>query len=178
VRHLVARFFRTLRSDAPTAADDSWATSMLTVGERRLFAAMGASDRRHAIDGARWVEAWAVERSVRESIRCDAVEAALVHDVGKRHAHLGVLGRSNATVLGWFVRSDGRRTALAERGGWPGRAGQYLRHDAVGAAEVAAADGSPLAIAWTAVHHDPSQFASLPAPQEVAEALDAADRDF
>ena len=173
VRHLVARFFRSLRSDGPSAADDAWAETMLTARERPLFTEMSAADRRHAIDGAR-----AVEHSVPEPFRRDAVEAALVHDVGKRHARLGVIGRSFATVVGWCVRSEPRRVALAERRGLAGRVGKYLRHDVVGAAEVAAVGGSPLAIAWTADHHRTVDFAALPAPGEVVTALDAADHDF
>ncbi len=146
---------------------------MLTAGERPLFAEMSAADRRHSIDGA-----YAVEQAVHEPFRRDAVEAALVHDVGKRHARLGVIGRSFATVVGWCVRSETRRVALAERPGLAGRVGKYLRHDGVGAAEVAAAGGSPLAVAWTADHHHRSDFATLPAPGEVVTALDAADHDF
>ena len=137
-----------LRPAGPTAADDAWAASMLTAAERPLYTGMGAADRRHAVDGAR-----AVEVAVAEPYRRDAVEAALVHDVGKRHARLGVIGRSVATVVGWFVRTDARRAALAGRSGWAGRVGRYLRHDVVGAEEVAAAGGSELAVAWTAGHH-------------------------
>jgi len=162
-----------LRSDGPTAADDAWAVSMLTAGERPLFTAMSPADRRHAIDGAR-----AVETSVPEPLRRDAIEAALVHDVGKRHAHLGVIGRSIATVIGWVVRSDDRRGALAAARGWPGRVGRYLRHDVVGAEEVASAGGSPLAVGWTAHHHHRERFASLPAPPAVSGALAAADHGF
>lgn len=173
MRHLVARFFRSLRPSAPTGADDTWAASFLTPLEQGLYAAMPAGDRRHAIDGAR-----AVERSVPEPFRRDAVEAALVHDVGKRHAHLGVIGRSMATVIGWVVRSDARRTSLAGGPGWCGRVGRYLCHDVVGAEEVDASEGSRLAVAWTAHHHHRADFASLPATPAVVDALDAADHDF
>ncbi len=91
---------------------------------------------------------------------------------------LGVIGRSLATVIGWLVRSDARRAALADRRGPLGRAGRYLRHDVVGAGEVGEAGGSPLAVGWTGGHHHRSDFASLPAPAAVLAALDAADRDF
>jgi len=173
VRHLVARFFRSLRPSPPTPTDDDWAAGFLTPAEQELFSAMPVGDRRHGVDGAR-----AVAASVPEPFRHDAVEAALVHDVGKRHARLGVFGRSVATVIGWLVRSDARRTALAGRAGPFGRVGRYLRHDAVGAEEVAAAGGSPLAVGWTADHHHRCGFSSLPAPAAVVEALDAADHDF
>ncbi len=171
--HLVARFFRMLGSAGPTAVDDAWAVSMLTVGERRLFTGMSPADRAHAIDGAR-----AVARSVPAPLRPDAIEAALVHDVGKRHARLGVIGRSIATAIGWTVRSDGRRRALARARGWPGRAGCYLRHDSVGAQEVARAGGSALAVWWTSDHHHSHDHGSLPAPRPVVDALEAADREF
>jgi hypothetical protein len=173
VRHLVARFFRSLRSSVPTPADESWAAGFLTPAEWELFAAMPPVDRQHALHGARMVE-----RSVPEPFRHDVIEAALVHDVGKRHAQLGVIGRSVATTIGWVVRSDTRRAWLADARGWPGRVGRYLRHDVVGAAEVAAAGGTRLAVGWTADHHHRDRFADLPAPGVVVEALDAADRDF
>jgi hypothetical protein len=103
-----------------------------------------------------------------------------VHDVGKRHAGLGTVGRSAATVTGWFARSDEARAALARRRGWPGRAGRYLRHDVVGAEEVAAAGGTDLAVAWTRHHHarstDRSWWEALPASRELVAALEAADR--
>ncbi len=173
LRHLVERFFRMLRRGGPSTADDAWALSMLTVGERPLFTGMGPADRRHAIDGAR-----AVGETVPEPFRGDAIEAALVHDVGKRHARLGVVGRSEATMVGWLIRSDARRTALADGRSWPGRVGRYLRHDVVGAREVAAAGGSALAVAWTADHHHARRLAALPASPAVVAALVAADRDF
>ena len=171
MRHLVARFFRSLRPSTPTAADDAWAATFLTPSEQALYLAMPPVDRRHAIDGAR-----SVARSVAEPARNDAVEAALVHDVGKRHAHLGVLGRSVATAIGWVVPSETRRASLAGSSGWRGRVGRYLRHDVVGADEVAAAGGSDLAVAWTAYHHRPDRFASLcPAPGVVAALVSADD---
>jgi hypothetical protein len=173
VRHLVARFFRSLRPIPPTRTDDEWVAGFLTPAEQALYAAMPTGDRRHAVDGAR-----ATAESVPEPFRTDAVEAALVHDVGKRHARLGVVGRSFATGIGWVVRGDARRTALAGRQGWLGRAGRYLRHDPVGAAEVEAAGGSPLAVAWTAGHHHRDAFSSLPAPAHVVAALDSADHAF
>jgi hypothetical protein len=168
--HRAARFFRSLRAVPTSPGEDAWAAAHLTPGERALYAAMPLVDRRHAVDGARLV----VTRAGDDAR--DAVEAALVHDVGKRHATLGTFGRSLATVAGWAVRSDTRRSAWARRPGRRGRVGAYLRHDVVGAAEVAAAGGSALAVAWTAGHHDPARVAALDAPTDVIHALVAADR--
>jgi hypothetical protein len=170
VRHLLARFFRSLRPSAVTPSDDAWAATFLTASEQTLYEAMPPVDRRHAIDGAR-----AVARSVPEPALHDAVEAALVHDVGKRHASLGVFGRSVATAIGWVVRSDTGRASLGASPGLRGRVGCYLRHDVVGAEEVAAAGGSNLAVGWTADHHHPGRFASLSTSPGVVAALDAAD---
>jgi hypothetical protein len=58
--------------------------------------------------------------------------------------------------------------------------GRYLRHDAVGAEEVAAGGGSRLAVAWTAGHHHPPAFGpldGLAVPGSVTAALAAADHD-
>jgi hypothetical protein len=172
--HRVARFVRSLRAVPTSPVEDAWAAGHLTPGEQVLYAAMPSVDRRHAVDGARAVLT-AVPDPGHDTIGA-AVEAALVHDVGKRHAHLGTVGRSLATVAGWAVRSDTRRSAWARRSGWRGRVGAYLRHDVVGADEVAAAGGSALAVAWTAGHHDPARVAALDAPTELIRALVAADR--
>lgn len=172
--HLVARFVRVVRAAPPDAADDAWAAGFLTPGGAALYAAMPDADRRHAVDGGRLV---AGALAPDDPDRAGAVEAALVHDVGKRHARLGPVGRSVATVVGWVVRSDGRRAVLARRGGPTGRIGRYLRHDLVGAAEVEAAGGSALATAWTRDHHHPARFAALPARIATVAALDRADRE-
>ncbi|NNC75418.1 MAG: hypothetical protein HKN93_07885 [Acidimicrobiia bacterium] len=73
----------------------------------------------------------------------DAVVAALLHDVGKRHADLGAVGRSLATALG------GIRFPLR------GRYLIYRDHGQRGAAELKEAFAPSLAIAFAAGHPGP-----------------------
>lgn len=170
VRHLVVRFFRSLRPITPAAADERWARGYLTDAEWELFATQPVVDRAHGLGGARMVAADLGDDR-------DAIEAALVHDVAKRHAGLGVFGRSVATAAGWLLRSGDARRRWAESPGRRGRIGSYLRHDEVGAAEIATAGGSALAVRWARAHHHRDRCQGLSCEPEVSTALARADHD-
>ena len=77
----------------------------------------------------------------RESIR-----AALLHDLGKRHAGLGVVGRSLVTGLA----KVGLRRLVDRKGG---RAYLYLRHGALAAKELSDLGAEPLVVAFARSHH-------------------------
>ena len=95
-----------------------------------LFWEQPLMDQRHGIDAARFVLA----RS--PGARQEAA-AALLHDVGKRHARLGVAGRVVATLLA-IVRLPA-----------PGRLGVYLDHARLGADDLEAAGAPGLLVAYT-----------------------------
>jgi hypothetical protein len=105
-----------------------------------LFWEQPVIDQRHAIDAARFVLA-------RRPGDRDLAQAALLHDVGKRHAGLGVPGRVVATILA-IVRIPA-----------PGRFGVYLDHARRGAADLVTAD--ELTIAY-ALHQDGERPAAVP----------------
>ena len=75
--------------------------------------------------------------------RTDLARGALLHDIGKRHARLGLAGRS----LAGAVRALGLPS-------W-GRVRRYLEHGEIGASELEAAGAEPLVVGYARHHHDP-----------------------
>jgi hypothetical protein len=161
--HLVRRFFGSLRPGGPATDDVVWVGEQLLPGERALWSAMPGPDRRHSA---------AVARRVEEALGPDATRAvlaaALLHDVGKTTGGLRTPGRVVATLVAG-VR--GRERAAAGEG----RVARYLRHDEIGAAQLAQAGSDPLTVAWALEHHRPRS--SWTVPQPLADALKAADDD-
>ncbi len=98
-----------------------------------LYLSQPPSDQRHGLDSARFVAA--------RGGSSEAVVAALLHDVGKRHARLGVLGRTIATLLS-LVRLPGR-----------GRFGLYLDHGNLGADELVGLGFDSLVVDFARHHH-------------------------
>ncbi|MFN0090154.1 MAG: hypothetical protein ACKVWR_07800 [Acidimicrobiales bacterium] len=134
--HLARRFGAGLVRRPPAPRDEAWARDRLREAELALWVRLGPADRRHAIAVARAVDgpdapAW-------------VAPAALLHDVGKLDAGLGVLGRTLA--------------AMAERAGRRpgGRIGRHLGYPAAGAALLAEAGALPEVQAWAAEHHLPA----------------------
>ena len=161
--HLARRFVRALWPGPARAADVAWVESVLTPSELTLWRRLPNHDRRYSIRVARHVQR-TLAGTEYDDPRWHSV--ALLHDVGKLDAGLGVAGRTVATVAG-AVRSRTRRSS--------GRFGRYLRHDELGAAMLRAAGGREEAAAWAAVHHHREQWAGSGVPRTVAEALAAAD---
>jgi hypothetical protein len=153
-----------MRPRPPSPEDEAWAGGWLSAEERRLWAAQPAADRAHSLAVARRV-APHEERSaaVPEAERW-VVAAALLHDVGKAEASLGVLGRSVATL----VELAGVRRA-------PGRLGRYLHYPERGAARLAAAGSDARVVAWAREHHRAPEQWSGAVPEAVARQLAAAD---
>lgn len=171
--HLLQRFLCALWPGPPRRGDDEWACTFLTVGEIELWRRLPNHDRRHAIRGARYtVEALAGTEWAGDS---QWIEAALLHDVGKQAAGLGVYGRVVATVSAHLA---GRHMAEAWRTktGFTRRVGLYVDHGAIGADMIRMAGGREAAAQWSALHHEPksSWFASV-IPGPVIAVLDDAD---
>lgn len=100
---------------------------------RVMFWEQSIGDQRHAYDGARHV--FGLGRPP------EVVQAALLHDVGKRHAALGPIGRTLATVAHSVGIPGGRRMEA------------YTAHGARGADELEAAGAHPLVVSFTRHHH-------------------------
>lgn len=171
VLHLARRFFGSLSRAEPDPADLTWVDKLLLPGERSLWTAMSAADRRHAVAVARRVEADLGPRASRP-----VLAAAVLHDVGKVDSGLGTLARVGATLIG---RPPVRRrsAALASRPGVLGRLGRYLRHPEIGADLLRAAGSDRLTSAWAASHHRPEAGWDPAVPPELGRALKAADDD-
>ena len=153
--HLARRFFSTLRSHRPSPHDQLFVAGLVGPAEADLFWAQPPADQSHGVSSARAVLALRPDRR-------DLARAALLHDVGKRHARLGVIGRSIASGLA-LLRLPVR-----------GRFARYLDHGAIGADDLAAIGADDLTIAFARHHHGA-------APDEFAEgdwsALTAADEE-
>jgi predicted HD phosphohydrolase len=131
--HLVRRFFSVSFARGLDADEQRWVATLLRPAEVDGFWAQPIADQRHGHDCARWV----AERTDRP----DLVRAALLHDIGKRHARLGPIGRSVATIA----------AALGFDG--PERFRRYTRHGPEAARELAEAGAEPLVVTFAAHHH-------------------------
>jgi putative nucleotidyltransferase with HDIG domain len=134
LRHLVRRFFDVLTSRPLTPEEQLRAAALLRAGERELFWRQQVADQRHAVSAVDVVVAARPGRT-------DLARAALLHDVGKRHARLGVPGRTLASIVELL-----RLPA-------PGRLGRYLDHGAIGAAELRAAGAEAVVVDFALWHH-------------------------
>lgn len=146
LRHLAAGAVEYVRSRRLAPAEQMEAARLLdSPAEAELFWGQPSADQRHGLTGARLM---ARERPGRR----DLMRAALLHDVGKRRAGLGLWGRTWA--------------ALAARRGWKKsrRADQYLSHARTGAEELAAAGAEETVTDYARSHHG-SRPPSIP-PQD------------
>jgi hypothetical protein len=169
--HLTKRFFGSLLPRGPRPADAQWAERLLLPGELELWNRMSRTDRRHAVGVARRVEVALGDEADRP-----VLAAALLHDVGKLDADLGVYGRVIATLSGAAVRHDQDviRDWTRTRG-FTRRVGLYLQHPRLGGDMLELAGSDTLTVAWTREHHLPPDDWSVPLP--IATVLKDADDD-
>jgi hypothetical protein len=172
--HLSRRFFGALWPGAPRAADVEWVRGVLDDSEFTQFRRQPNHDQRHAIGVARDVERRLADTPYAADPRWP--EAALLHDIGKLDAHLGVYGRVVATVAG-HAAGPHMADAWSAKRGFTRRVGLYLRHAELGADRIRIAQGSEEAARWAAAHHHPEEWDATGIPAEVVTALDAADND-
>lgn len=167
--HLTKRFFGSLWPAGPSRENEEWVSSVLTEDEVKLWRRMSRADRRHAVGVAR-----KVERQLGNEASTPVVAAALLHDVGKVAAGLGVYGRVVATLAG---AAAGRTMAQAwtQGKGFTRKVGLYLRHPDLGGDMLALAGSDPLTVTWAREHHSPEEEWTL--PPAIAHALKAADDD-
>ena len=163
--HRARRFVAVATSPGPGPADRAWAGEWLDDAEGALFDRLRGADRAHSIAVARAVAGDPGPDGARAPRW--VVSAALLHDVGKADADLGVLGRSVATVLGWLGGpSVGRWLGARPWRGPVGRAcravGRYIRYPELGAAALAAGGSDPRVVAWAREHHRPEADWTVP----------------
>jgi len=88
--HLALRFFDVLFSKPLTTAEVADIRGLLDPQESEIFFSQPDTDQRHGYHAATTVKAAGEEGSV--------ARAAVLHDIGKRHAGLGIMGRTLATL--------------------------------------------------------------------------------
>jgi HD domain len=168
--HLARRFVETLGPAEPRPDEEAFAATILSPGEAALWRRMSAADRRHALAVAGRVRAGGEPYGTRREV----LAAALLHDVGKVEAEVGVWARVAATVTS-LVLGRRRVAGWSGRPGLLGRMGRYVSHPGIGATLLSGAGSDPLTVAWAAQHHlDPARW---DVPQEVGALLKAADDD-
>jgi hypothetical protein len=142
VRHLVRRTRVSLKGRVPEPADEAWAAGILCPAELQLWRQMSDVDRSHAIEVAR-----GACRRLGQPVPDEVATAALLHDVGKLDADLGVPGRILATVISPIVPAR-----------WAprlGRIGCQLRYNEIGSGLLADAGSERMVVAWAREHHWP-----------------------
>ena len=102
--------------------------------ETSMFTAQPIADQRHGYECG-------LEVASHHPERVDMVRAALLHDIGKRHARLGAVGRVVASVL---IRLTPWR---------PGRVGLYAAHGELAARELEELGLEPLVVDFARYHH-------------------------
>lgn len=90
--HLIRRFFGSLGARRPSPADQLFVADHLQGAALGLFEEQQVVDQAHALRCAVRVAAMRPDRE-------DLIQAALLHDVGKRHSRLGVMARVVASLL-------------------------------------------------------------------------------
>lgn len=168
-RHLVRRFFGSLRPGGPPARDLTWVESTLSLQELALWKRMSGPDRRHSAQVARDVESRLAERAT-----APVLAAALLHDVGKIDAHLRTYGRVVATLTAKVVGRDEMLEWRRARG-LHRRLALYIDHPAIGGDLLELAGSDPLTIAWAREHHHRPETWTV--TSEISEVLDACDND-
>lgn len=132
--HLTRRFFDVLLARPLLDSEQQAVKGWLTERENSLFLAQPAADQRHGYTAAQTVVAAGVQDRV-------LIRTALLHDIGKRHARLGVIGRVIASLMILF--------RIPIRGRWAA----YRNHGEVAARELEAIGSDPLIVDFARQHH-------------------------
>jgi HD domain len=172
--HLSGRFVRALWPGRPRTSDVAWVETVLPPAAYSQWKLQPSHDCRHTIRVGREVQARLAGTPYADDPRWLA--AALLHDIGKLDARLGVYGRVVATVSGAATNGD-LAEAWSDKRGFTRRVGLYLRHPERGADRIRLAGGPEEAAQWAAAHHDPGSWDALGIPRPVVDALAAADDD-
>ncbi len=167
VGHLAKRFFGSVNPAVLGEDESSWVASQLLPAELELWARMSTADQRHAYGvGQR------VVKILGEDATRPVVAAALLHDIGKIEANVGTMLRVVSTLVG-TIADQASIESWSKESGWLGRAGQYLRHNEIGAAMLTDAGSDPLTIAWAREHELVHTEWTL--PEKISDALYKAD---
>lgn len=132
--HLAKRYWEGMRSTPLSRKECLWVESRLNSVEWAAFGEQSGADQRHGYSAARVVEAALGNHP-------GAVRAALLHDIGKRHARLGLIGRVLASI------------AIRLRLPLWGRARIYRDHGPIGSRELSGWGAESLVVEFARTHH-------------------------
>jgi putative nucleotidyltransferase with HDIG domain len=132
--HLTRRFFDVLFSKPLTNDEIDAVREWLSPAEAGMFFSQADPDQRHGYHAAS-VVVGSGEPDV------TVVRTALLHDVGKRHARLGLIGRSIASVLIRLRLPLTRRARL------------YRDHGEIGAVDLAGLGAEIMVVDFARAHH-------------------------
>lgn len=172
--HLSRRFVGALSRKPPPTDARAWAAAVLGPAVYAQWERMPNHDQRHALGVARGVEEALAGTDQAGDPRWTA--AALLHDIGKLDARLGVYGRVAATISAAVAGRD-MAEPWSERSGFTRRVGLYLRHPELGADRIRLVGGPEEAARWAGAHHTPDAWPTTGIPEVVVAALVAADDD-
>lgn len=131
--HLARRFFGVLFARRLSSEELAWVASRLPEPLWELFISQQVADQRHGLEAGRRIVAAGVDDN-------DLVTAALLHDVGKRHSHLGAVARSVATLL------------IVLRLPMTARMRQYRDHGKLGAVDLTEAGAPEVVVSFARYH--------------------------
>lgn len=137
--HLVKRFFGSLCAKPLTAIERAWVSDLLSEQENYLWCTQSIVDQRHSHDIARRFVV------IRSQASRDEIAGALLHDVGKIDAELGIVTRVFATALPFPTR----------------RFSAYRHHQERGAQMLALIGCSEITISLVAGHPDSDALRAL-----------------
>lgn len=132
-RHLGRRFFSALRADPLDESEMASLAAVLEPAEMALFVDQPRIDQRHGLDSMMFAARRTGDR--------DVLRAATLHDIGKRHAGLGVPGRVLASIC--------LKLRIPVRGGFR----MYRDHGPIGAAELQSIGSPSIAVEYARHHH-------------------------
>jgi putative nucleotidyltransferase with HDIG domain len=133
--HLTRRFFDVILARPLSPPERAEVKAWLSSDEAAAFFAQSDADQRHGHSAAATVRAEAPGDA-------EALRAALLHDIGKRHAGLGVIGRVVASVL------------ILAKAPLRGRLAIYRDHGPVGADELQQLGAEALVVDFARHHHE------------------------
>ena len=133
-RHLATRLLSVVLSTGLKPGEVEEVRDWLSPFEGDAFFAQPLYDQRHGWRAARMV-------ADQQPLRRDLVRAALLHDIGKRQAGLGPIGRSFASA---HTKFGGR-----PKGKWL----SYMEHGPAGAVELDILGAEPVVVEFARHHH-------------------------